>query len=163
MTPRKRAVAAFASALALLLSVRAGAVTGTPIRAACYEVRGRCRVHVEPFTLTPAPASHLESLTIRFGSSAVYDFRTDTSNPPTGAYTPVLPRRDFAAQCETSHAVSVTAKDSTAASTVEIGQSASLTCPTPLPEPDAALLAAMAVFTMLARARLRSQQRGPAR
>jgi hypothetical protein len=145
--------------MAALVAARADAVTGTPIAAACYEVRGRCRVHVEPFTLTPAPGARLESFTIRFGSSPLYEFRTDVGNPPAAPYLSDLPRRDFAARCETSQTVSVTAKDSADVSPVSIGRTATLTCPTPLPEPEAALLSAIAIATLAARSRLRSQRR----
>lgn len=152
MTRRARPLAGLLGVLALLLAARAeGVVTASPIAAGCYALPRGCRVHVDPFTLQPASGWHLRSFQVVLGRAQVYDLHTDQDNPPSAAYTPTMPKLGFAARCETSYSAKVVAMDSGDLIPATVGQTEPFTCPTAVPESDAAPLGAIAALALLAR------------
>jgi len=145
----RRAVAAAVLLAAALAPARAGAIFASPIHGACFATREGCRIHLEPFTIQVAPGQRLESFQIYAGGNPAWDFRTDVSNPPLGPYAPTLPKLGFAARCEQSYVVNLVGRDSGDASSLNLGQTAPLTCPVPEPSAAAAGLAASAALAAL--------------
>lgn len=129
-------------------------VTTSPFAAACFAARRGCRVAVDPFTLHVPLGQHLASFQIGMGTSTVYDFHTDSSNPPSGNYTPTMPRLGFAARCETSYVAKLSAKDTSDAVPVIVADTTPIPCP--VPEPDAAALGSGALLALVARAAARN-------
>ena len=115
-------------------------VYASSVQAGCYLARqGRCKIHVDPFTIEVAAGAKLvrfQLVTIRSRDNAqttVYDFSTDVSNPVpfSGAnYTPSLVAKDFGASCGESYMVSLQGKDSSDSNMYNLGQTSAFTCPT---------------------------------
>jgi hypothetical protein len=159
-----RACAAAAALAAVAFAPgRAEAIFASPIQAGCFATRGGCRIHVDPFTIMVAPGRQLESFEIRVGGVAVYEFRTDVSNPPVGPYAPTLPEPGFAARCERSYVVNLLGRDSGDAETLNLGQTTAVDCPVQVPEPDpglAAIVAAAGIAAVRARRSRAGKDRG---
>ena len=135
--------------LALLVASSAHAlVTTSPFAAACFAARRDCRVTVDPFTLHVPVGERLVSLEIQIGTSTVYDFHTDQSNPPSGNYTPTMPRLGFAARCDTSYVARLGARDSSDGGPVILSETTPISCP--VPEPGATALGMVALLALAA-------------
>jgi hypothetical protein len=105
-------------------------VFASPINAGCVHVTpSTCRLHVDPFTIAVASGQHLVAFQLRANGALLYDFRTDVSNPPTGNYTPTLPKKDFAARCGSTYTVNLQARDLGDAGFLNTGQAQNIVCP----------------------------------
>jgi len=158
----RRALAGTVALLSLAASPVCAVVTASPIAAACYAVARGCRVQVDPFALQPPLGRSLERFSVELDGQSVYDFATDTSNPPVGAYVPSAPARGFAARCEQSYVLTVRAMDDLDASPLVVGQTDSILCPVRVPEPGARFGSVAVVAALLAVAR-RARVPGAAR
>jgi len=117
----------------------AATIFASPIQAGCYQVRAdRCKIHLEPFAIQLSTGEKLVSFQViatrmQTGQQTViYDFHPDISNPVPFAgdtFTPSLVAQDFAAACTTSYRVSLQGRDSGDASTLNLGETNTITCP----------------------------------
>jgi hypothetical protein len=134
------AVSVIASGLALPPSARAEPqILASPVHAGCYlEKIDRCKIHVEPFTITVVSGQKLvffQLVTNAVGTGAqrvIYDFRPDVSNPVPylgDTFTPSLVARDFAATCSQSYTVSLQGQDTGDANALNLGTTGPFTCP----------------------------------
>ncbi len=106
------------------------AVLASPINAACLRVTpSTCKLHVDPFTITVAPAASLVAFQLQANGAPIYDFRSDVSNPPSGSYTPSLVKRDFAARCGQTYTLTLLARDSADPGLLNAGQVEGVACP----------------------------------
>lgn len=155
-------LAAAACVLVLIAASSAQAVvTSSPFAAACFAARRGCRVTVDPFTLQVPPGQHLARFQIGLGTSTVYDFHTDRSNPPSGSYTPTMPRLGFAARCSASATARLSAQDTGDGAPVILAETTSIVCP--VPEPGALAQSAGAVLALITGCVGRRLARGKAR
>ena len=148
----KRRLAPLAGGACVLVLIAASSaqavVTTSPFAAACFAARRGCRVTVDPFTLQVSIGQRLASFQIGLGTSTVYDFHTDQSNPPSGSYTPTIPRLGFAARCNTSFAARLSAQGSGDVAPVILAETTPIVCP--VPEPGALAQGAGAVLALAA-------------
>jgi hypothetical protein len=116
-------------------------IFASPIQAGCYiAAPADCRIHADPFTITIASGQKLVTfrlvainITKSGTQTAVYDFRTDQSNPVPfigTTYTPSLVSQDFAATCGDTYQLSLQGQDSGDPSLFNLGLTNSFTCPT---------------------------------
>jgi len=129
----------------ILLAVRANqtraanllSVYASPINAGCYiTAPNQCKIHVEPFTIavdTTPGYNHLAEYRILVGSQSVYNFSTDSSNPPTGNYSPSLVALDFAATCGSTYTISLQGRTTENVNFYNLGSTRSVTCPSAVP------------------------------
>jgi hypothetical protein len=101
-----------------------------PVQAGCYlATPSVCRLHVAPFTIAVDAGERLAAFQIQANGSVLYDFKTDMANPPLGDYVPSLVRKDFAARCSQTYAVTVLAQDTGDQALQAIGSPDAVTCP----------------------------------
>ncbi len=108
----------------------------SPINGGCYiAAPNDCRLHVDPFTINMATSSTLKRFQLQANSRSIYDFRTDTANPPASpSYQPSLVQNDFAATCGKAYnliLLGADSKDSLQWQT--LGQTGVFTCPVSIP------------------------------
>jgi len=132
------AAAVFLVPAALAGRQAAPEVFSSPINASCVRVSAyECRLQVDAFTIHVASQNRLEAFQLRANGSLLYDFRTDTSNPPAGDYSPSSVALDFAATCGVTYTVSLLALDSGASGFLNAGQVEGIVCPQADPTPPA--------------------------
>ena len=111
----------------------AGAVFASGLNAGCYiAAPNQCRIHIEPFTVPVAAGKRLVGVKLQLDGQTIYDFSTDLSNPPpsTGDTVTLSPvALDFAALCGHTYRANVLAKDTGDANFLNLGLTASFTCP----------------------------------
>ncbi|RIL08045.1 MAG: hypothetical protein DCC71_00915 [Proteobacteria bacterium] len=157
MTRRARALVWAAACASLATGAAEAFVSASPIAAACYAAERGCRVQLDPFALEVPLGRRLAHVSIELDGQPVYDFSTDASNPPAGAYVPTLPARGFAARCEESYVLTVRAQDDGDAVASVAAQTDAIPCPVRVPEPEASLAAGAALGVLLARRRRRTR------
>jgi hypothetical protein len=59
-----------------------------------------------------APGESLEMLFLHVGGAVVYDWRSDTGNPPVGNFAPTIPAQDLGARCGQTYTLGVSGRDS---------------------------------------------------
>jgi hypothetical protein len=137
-------IAGVTIALAILVGGQAGAADdprpklsfASPVEAGCFLASdGSCVIHVDPFTAVVAAGERLMRFQLQANGQVIYDFTTDSSNPPVGNYSPGLDRLEFAAVCEVSYSVSALTQDTGDPGLVVAGASETFTCPAPTPIP----------------------------
>ncbi|RIL08044.1 MAG: hypothetical protein DCC71_00910 [Proteobacteria bacterium] len=140
-----RRIPVFVAILALLAAAApaARAIFSSPIHAGCYiAAPGDCRIRVDPFTVNVASGEKLVRLQLTAarvgaGSSVVYDWRPDVSNPvPSGGastYAPAIPSLDVAAACGEAYVLSLQGQDTGDANLLNAGQTEAFTCPSAVP------------------------------
>jgi hypothetical protein len=132
------------SALLLLLAARglwpAQAATAAPaiqpsaLNGGCYIAAANvCKIHVDPFTLTPDSGQSLFRFRLQANGTTIYDFRTDVNNAPLGSYTPSLVMQDFGALCGRDYVLNLLGEDINDGSLLNLGQTGQFTCPANLP------------------------------
>jgi len=114
-------------------------IYASPVQAGCYLVRhDRCKIHVDPFTLSLAPGEKLVSfqlITTRINTGmqrTIYDFRPDQSNPVPffgDTYTPSSVAKDFAATCGQIYTLSLQGQGTSDPNTYNLGTTGQITCP----------------------------------
>jgi hypothetical protein len=115
-------------------------IFASPVQAGCYlEKQDRCKIHVDPFTITIASVQKLvrfRLLSINYSAggtqAVIYDFRTDQSNPVPflgTSYTPSLVAKDFAATCNRTYRVSLQGQDSGDSGMLNLGLTTQFSCP----------------------------------
>ncbi len=115
-------------------------ILATPVQAGCYQPRpDRCKIHVEPFTITVASGKKLvffSLLTTNQHTAAqriIYNFKPDVSNPVPLAgntFTPSRVAKDFAATCGEVYSVSLQGQDTGDPNAYNLGSTGWITCPT---------------------------------
>jgi hypothetical protein len=115
-------------------------IFASSVQAGCYrEKLDRCKIHVEPFTITVMSGQKLvyfQLLATRTSAgvqSVIYDFRPDLSYPvPIGGntFSPSLVAKDFAATCGESYSISLQGQDTGDRVPYNLGATAEFTCPT---------------------------------
>lgn len=117
--------------------VLAPQVFSSPINGGCYiAAPNQCRLHVDPFTINIGTGQRLVAFQLQANGVTVYDFRTDVSNPPPASgttYSPSLVMQDFAAVCGQTYTLNILGRDSGDANFLNMGQTASFTCPASVP------------------------------
>lgn len=115
----------------------AATIFASPIHGGCYIIGpNQCRFHADPFQINISSGVHLVGFRIvafSGGAVTIYDFRTDTSNPPSGNYTPSLPAEDFAARCGVTYFLSLQGKDDSDVNYFTLGSTGTFTCPASVP------------------------------
>ncbi|MBP8948851.1 MAG: hypothetical protein KBG73_08415 [Candidatus Promineofilum sp.] len=117
--------------------VAAPNVFSGPVNGGCYlQTMTTCAIHVDNWQpIVPDAGQTLAGFQLAAqasgaaGRTLLYDFRTDVSNPPTTGYTPSLVKRDFAARCDTTYHLLLSARDSGDLSFEEVGRTTEFTCP----------------------------------
>jgi len=78
-------------------------VFASPLNGGFYiAAANQCRIHIEPYTVNVGSGNKLQSLRLQSNGVAIYDFKTDVSNPPPAGgttYTISNVAPDFAANC----------------------------------------------------------------
>ncbi len=121
------------------MSPAAPDIFASPVHAGCYRAKAdRCKIHVEPFTITIALGTKLalfRLVAIRMGTgtqTVIYDWRPDQSNPVPAigtTYTPSRVAKDFAARCGETYEISLQGKDTGDTSVFNLGLTDQFTCP----------------------------------
>lgn len=109
----------------------------SPVHAGCYLERiDRCKIHVEPFTITVATGQKLVQfrLVAMRGrtTTTIYDFRPDVSSPLPIigiTITPTLVTQDFAAHCGETYSISLQGQDTGDDGLLNLGMTDQFTCP----------------------------------
>ena len=108
----------------------------SPIHGGCY-IAGpdQCKIHIDPFTIDIDNVSgkELVQFTIYANSNPIYDFRTDSANPPVNDYSPYPVALDFAATCGESYILNYKAATVDFPVPVFLGQTTEFTCPLNVP------------------------------
>jgi hypothetical protein len=113
-------------------------IYASPVHAGCYLERvDRCKIHVEPFTITVTTGTKLVQFRLvatRVGSTpaVIYDFRPDVSNPlplSGSTITPSLVAKDFAAHCGETYAIILQGQDTGDRDLYNLGTTGQFTCP----------------------------------
>ena len=112
-------------------------IYASPVHAGCYLERiDRCKIHVEPFTITVTTGEKLVQfrLVAMRGrvTTTIYDFRPDLSNPlplSGDTITPTLVAQDFAAHCGETYSISLQGQDTGDTGLYNLGTTAEFTCP----------------------------------
>ena len=117
-------------------------IYASPIQAGCYiAAPGDCRLHVEPFTINLASGTKLVFFQLVAypsggGSSVIYDFKPDVSNPVPfsgSTFSPSLVAQDYAAACGNSYSVYLIGRDTGDPSPYVLGGTGQFTCPSAVP------------------------------
>lgn len=111
-------------------------VFSSPINAGCYiAAPDVCKIHVDPFTINinDGALERLVLFRLYANGSLIYDFRTDTSNPPAADYSPSLVMQDFAATCGETYVLNMVAQDTGDLNPLNAGQTTAFTCPSGVP------------------------------
>jgi hypothetical protein len=118
--------------LLLLALITLAAAHGSPRRATPTS----CHIHVDDWQpITSDPGQRLVGFRLvaqaagALGPATLYDFRTDVSNPPSGAYRPSLVRQEFAARCDVVYQLSLQAQDTGDPSFEALGRTNEFRCP----------------------------------
>ena len=112
----------------------AHAIYASPIHAGCYiAAEGQCKIHVDPFTINVTSGANLVYFEIRANAHTVYQFKTDTSNPPTGNYSPSFVMQDFAATCGITYNINLIGRDSSSPNSYSLGNALDVICPATAP------------------------------
>lgn len=119
--------------------VAAPNVFSGPVNGGCYrQTTSTCAIHVDNWQpIVPDTGRTLVGFQLAAqanGAAAdtiLYDFRTDLSNPP-ARYTPSLVKLDFAARCNTTYHLSLSARDSGDLAFEEVGRTNAFQCPAAL-------------------------------
>ena len=129
-------------ALLTIAAPVAYAIYASPIQAGCYiAAPNDCRIRVDPFTVNLAAGERLVRIQLTAlrtggGSSVVYDWRPDQSNPApaTGStYSPAIPSQDIAATCGQSYSLALQGQDTGDASLYNLGVTSTFACPSSVP------------------------------
>lgn len=124
-----RSLSGFAIVLALVCA-HAQAAQTSAIEAGCYATSDqRCHVRAAPFVVIADSGQPLRRMQLRLNDLVAYDFATDVSNPPTGAYAPSAVALDFAARCGETYVVTLAAQDGNDLGIGVVGQTQPFTCP----------------------------------
>lgn len=117
----------------------ARAIFASPIQAGCYVVApGRCRFHIEPFTINLASGTKLVTfrvLAVQQPSGTqtkIWEFMPDQSNPVpfTGTtFTPSPVTQDFSATCGNTYLLSLQGQDTGDANVFNLGLTGAIECP----------------------------------
>ncbi len=144
----KRTLLLAAAALALFLvgsqaappAEAAPDILASPLQASCYQSRpDRCKIHVEPFTITVASGKKLVFFSLVTTNQRdraqliIYHFKPDVSNPVPLAgntFTPSRVAKDFAATCGEVYSVSLQGQDTGDLNAYNLGSTGWITCPT---------------------------------
>lgn len=125
----RRSLAGLAIALALACPP-SHAAQPSAVQAGCYATSDqRCHVRAAPFVVIADTGQPLRRMQLRLNGVVAYDFATDVSNPPTGAYAPSAVALDFAARCGETYVVTVAAQDGDDLGIGVVGQTQPFTCP----------------------------------
>lgn len=108
-----------------------------PVSGGCYlATPTSCHIHVDDWQpITSDPGQRLVGFRLvaqaagALGPATLYDFRTDVSNPPSGAYRPSLVRQEFAARCDVVYQLSLQAQDTGDPSFEALGRTNEFRCP----------------------------------
>ena len=133
MQPRRRLLAIHGVLVLIALGLHRPVlgVQASPINAGCYiAAPGACSIHVDPFTIVVSSGKRLTSFKLLASGSPIYQFATDQSNPPLGTYVPSATKMDYAVTCGRTYDVTLQAKDSGDATSVQVGSVTGLVCPT---------------------------------
>ena len=112
-------------------------IYASPVHAGCYLERiDRCKIHVEPFTISVTTGEKLVQfrLVAMRGrvSTTIYDFRPDLSNPlplSGSTLTPSLVAKDFAAYCGETYSIALQGQDTGDTALYNLGVTDQFTCP----------------------------------
>jgi len=113
------------------------------VHGACYASRpAQCRIHVagwQPIAVNPG--EKLLGIQLRANDEALYNLRTDATNPPASNYTPSLVALDFGARCGMTYTLTLLAEDTGSGGLAVVGETNPFTCPllapptaTPIPK-----------------------------
>lgn len=112
-----------------------------PVNGGCYaQLPSRCTIHIDAWQ--PIPISTGQTLLgfqLQANGLPLYNFRTDVSNPPVGAYLPSLVKLDYGVVCGGTYTLTLLAEESGSRGLKTAGSTNSFTCPlleTPTPTPD---------------------------
>ncbi len=115
-------------------------ISASPVHASCYQIRpDRCKIHVEPFTITVASGKKLVFFSLVTSNQpnrverVIYHFKPDLSNPVPlvgNTFTPSLVAKDFAATCGEVYSVSLQGQDTGDPIPYDLGSTGWITCPT---------------------------------
>ncbi len=112
-------------------------VFASPLNGGCYIAEAsQCRIHIDPYTVNVGVGNRLQAVRLQANGTTVYDYKTDVSNPPpfSGAtYTISNVALDFAATCGTTYVINMLGKANNDANFLNMGQTASFTCPSYVP------------------------------
>lgn len=100
----------------------------SPIHGGCYLVTpSTCKIKVDPFTIITN--ANLFNFKLQANGQTIYDFSTDSSNPPLGDYTPSQVKQDFAARCGATYTLNLIANDSSSPAFYNLGSTRLIQCP----------------------------------
>lgn len=112
-------------------------VFASPLNGGCYiAAANQCRIHIEPYTVSVGSGNKLQALRLQSNGVTIYDFKTDVSNPPPASgttYTISNVALDFAANCGQTYVINMLGKANNDANFLNMGQTASFTCPASVP------------------------------
>lgn len=116
-------------------AVRVPLIFASPIHAGCKAFNARtCQIVVEPFTINIASGQRLAAFQIQVDGTVVYDWKPDQSNPPLApTYSPTRVAWGFGVTCNRSHTVSLVGRDTGDSGFLNLGMTAPISCPAPLP------------------------------
>lgn len=105
------------------------------VHGACYaSLPVQCRIHVagwQPISVNPG--EKLLGIQLRANDEALYNLRTDATNPPASNYTPSLVALDFGARCGMTYTLTLLAEDTGSGGLAVVGETNPFTCPLPAP------------------------------
>ena len=113
-------------------------IYASPVHAGCYLERiDRCKIHVEPFTINLVIGQKLVQFRLvatreGSGTTTIYDFRPDLSNPLPLTGTTIMPTlvaQDFAARCGETYSISLQGQDTGDRDLLNLGTTVQFTCP----------------------------------
>lgn len=134
-----RCTAFWLATATMLIPAIAHAASASFVRAGCAESKpGLCRVHLDPFTVSPGKGATVREVAVRVDGQTVYDVRTDASDfyRPASEWSVPLPESGVAVRCGATHRVEVAVSDSIVhPALVVVGTSDSVTCPS-VPDAD---------------------------
>jgi len=105
-------------------------VTSGTLNASCYRAAATvCKLRVEPFMVGTFFGTRLEALQLQANGQPIWDFRTDVSNPPAGAYGPSPVALDFGAVCGHAYGIALFADDTGQEGLSLVAQTGLVACP----------------------------------
>jgi len=100
------------------------------LNASCYRAAPTvCKLEVAPYQVATLFGIRLEALQLQANGHAIWDFRTDVSNPPAGLYAPSPVALDFGAVCGRIYEVRLLADDTSQDDLTLVAQTGMVVCP----------------------------------
>ena len=111
-----------------------------PVNGGCYaQLDTRCTIRVDAWQPIAVTAGQkLKGFQLQANGLPLYNFRTDVSNPPAGAYLPSPVKIDFGVRCGATYSLTLLAEETGGGGLTPVGSTGAFTCPllaTPTPKP----------------------------